>query len=293
MPELHDNKATIATSRASRNRLSEQLANTAFKVCTFLSAAIALSLIGIFVWQFTAHSFELSQVHQTHEAATAANMWMLLNGTVLTTSLALLISVPLGLAGAIFLTDFASPKLRLFLKGTLEVLAVVPPIVWAFLAVAGLADMVSAGEPSALLAGITLGLMVLPMTATLMEDAIFHVPTPLLEGAVALGATRSQALIRVVLPTAAPGIAAAALLSLSRAVAETVILSLAAGDVMRFTIDPRQAVETVTGFILRAGMHTERPEVHLETAFIAGAMLFVITGVLHVMAGRLLRRKAT
>ena len=274
-----------------RSLIAEQASTIAFAFCAFLAGGVVLCTIGIFGWQVAAHLTDLSHSASPVLPLTVKELGMLLAGTVLTTTVALSIALPIGLLGALYLTDFASPRARLLLKAALEVLAVVPPIVWAFFAVAGFSGIMSSHEPSALLAGITLGFMILPMTATLIEDAIFHVPKPLLEAAIGLGATRLQALARVVLPTAAPGIAAAVLLSLSRAVGETVIVGLAAGTEMRFTLDPREAVETVTGFILRIGIDTPDAAPQFESAFLAGAVLFIITGILHVFAGRLLRRR--
>ncbi|MEC8025658.1 MAG: ABC transporter permease subunit [Myxococcota bacterium] len=268
----------------TRRQSSERLARVVFGCCTALSTGILVYIIGVFAWQ--SYEFISSPMVESSALLPEGAFWMMLNGTLLTTVTALVVAMPLGLFIALYLTEFAPTTVRNYLKGALEVLSAVPPIIWAFFAVAGLASEVSHNKPSAILAGLVLGIMILPMTATLIEDAIFHVPKSLLESAVALGATRLQALLRVIIPTAAPGIVAAVLLSFSRAVSETIVLALAAGDTLRFSIDPFVAIETVTGFLLRSGTTAGS----LQPAFVAGTLLFAITGALHILAGRLLRR---
>jgi phosphate transport system permease protein len=223
-------------------------------------------------------------------------LWPLIAGTCLTSGIALVVAVPLGLLAAIYLSEFALPGVRRCLKPALELLAGIPTIVYGYFAlvfvtpalqrvVPGLAGFNSLG------AGIVLGIMLIPMISSLSEDALFAVPNGLREGAYALGAGRLPTIFRVVLPSAMSGIAASVILAASRAVGETMIVSIAAGQQPRLTLDPRVPVETMTSYIVQVSMgDTPAGTLEYRTVFVVGAALFLITFVLNALSYRFKRR---
>jgi phosphate transport system permease protein len=210
-------------------------------------------------------------------------IWPLVSGTFLTAAIAMLVALPLGLLAAIYLSEFSPVRLRRWLKPALEMLAGIPTIVYGYFAlvfvtpalqlvVPGLAGFNSLG------AGAVLGVMLIPMISSLSEDALFAVPHSLREGAYALGAARLPTILRVVLPSAGSGIAASVILAVSRAVGETMIVAIAAGQQPRLTLDPRVPVETMTAYVVQVSMgDTPTGTLEYRTIFVVGAVLFVMT----------------
>ncbi len=219
-------------------------------------------------------------------------LWPRVVGTLWVTGLAAALAVPLGLGAAVLLAEVAGPGRRRVLKPALELLAGVPAIVYAWLAVVvvgpALARVVPGLEvPSALVAAIVLALMIVPTVSSLSEDALRAVPRELRAAALALGASRARMLRVVVLPAAAPGIGAAVMLAVSRALGETMIMTLAAGHVPRTGLDPRMAMETLTGYLGRAALEGgARPGMYT-----AGAAVLGLSLAAHVVAERLVRRR--
>lgn len=222
----------------------------------------------------------------------------LVAGTVLTSAIAMLVALPLGLLCAIFLSECATARARAWIKPTLELLAGIPTIVYGYFALTFVTPTLQrfvfgerlAGQ-NALGAGLVMGIMILPMVASLGEDVMRAVPQDLRLGAYALGATRTEVALWVVLPAALSGIAASALLALSRAVGETMIVALAAGQVPNWTLDPRESVETLTAFIVQVSLgDTPYGSVEYRTLFAAGLLLFLITLGMNVLGERFVRR---
>jgi phosphate transport system permease protein len=219
-------------------------------------------------------------------------------GTLWTTVIGLCVAVPFGLGAAVFLSEYASPKLRRWLKPILELLAGVPSVVYGFFALQFvtpyfLRDFVGMEvQPyNVLAAGIVLGVMIIPTIASLSEDALSAVPQSLRDGSLAIGANRMQTTLRVVFPAALSGIAAAVVLGISRAVGETMIVALAAGTQARLITDPTKGAQTMTGFIAQAATG-ENPVGSLEynTLFAVGLLLFAITLVINMVSIALVRR---
>jgi len=206
------------------------------------------------------------------------------------------VALPFGLLAAIYLAEFARPGARKVLKPTLELLAGVPTIVYGYFALVALTPLLQRVVPelagfNALSPGIAMGIMIIPMISSLSEDAIHAVPRTLREGAYALGAGRLQTIFRVVLPTAMSGIAASIVLAISRAVGETMIVAIAAGQQPRLTMDPRVPVETMTAYIVQVGLgDTPTGTIEYRTIFAVGATLFVMTFVVNLVSQRLSRR---
>lgn len=220
----------------------------------------------------------------------------LLAGTLLTSGIALLIALPLGLIIAVYLTEFASPQMRATLKPILEILAGVPTVVFGYFALVFvtplLQSFIPALEPfNALSPGIVMGIMILPMVASLSEDALYTVPRSLCDAAYALGATRLQMVFSVLVPAAMGGIAASFILAMSRAIGETMIVAVAAGQQPILTANPLSPVETMTAFIVQVSLgDTPHGTLEFKTIFAVAAALFLITLVLNNISLRVRER---
>jgi len=222
----------------------------------------------------------------------------LITGTFLVTVIALLVAVPLGLGAAMYLSEYASRRARKVLKPTVELLAGVPSVVYGFFALMFvtptlLQDILSlnVGFTNALSAGLVLGVMIIPTVASLAEDAMSAVPQAMRQGSLAMGANRRQTTVRVVFPAALSGIAAAVVLGMSRAVGETMIVALAAGALKNMSLDPREGMQTMTGFIAQTAVG-ENPvgSTSYNNLFAVGFALFVITLVINMISIALVRR---
>jgi phosphate ABC transporter permease protein PstC len=222
----------------------------------------------------------------------------LVAGTFMVTAIALLVAVPLGLGAAMYLSEYASQRARKVLKPTVELLAGVPSVVYGFFALTFvtptlLQDILGmeVGFTNALAAGLVLGVMVIPTIASLAEDSMTAVPQALRQGSLAMGANRMQTTLRVVLPAALSGVAAAVVLGMSRAVGETMIVALAAGAQKNLTLDPREGMQTMTGFIAQtAGGENPVGSTSYNTLFAVGLLLFLITLVVNVISIAFVRR---
>lgn len=222
----------------------------------------------------------------------------LVAGTMVVTLIALVVAVPLGLGAALYLSEYASRRARKVLKPTVELLAGIPSVVYGFFALAfvtpellqGLLG-IEVGFTNALAAGLVLGVMVIPTIASLAEDALSAVPQSMRQGSLAMGANRMQTSLRVVLPAALSGVAAAVVLGMSRAVGETMIVALAAGAQKNLSVDPREGMQTMTGFIAQTA-RGENPvgSIEYNNLFAVGLLLFVITLVINVVSISFVRR---
>jgi phosphate transport system permease protein len=222
----------------------------------------------------------------------------ILSGTLLITAIAMVVAVPLGLGAALYLSEYASGRARKVLKPVLEVLAGVPTVVYGFFALSfitptllqGLLGL-EVGIFNALSAGLVIGILIIPIVASLSEDALSAVPQAMRDGALALGATRTTVARKVVLPAALSGVIASFVLGLSRAIGETMVAVIAAGSIAQLTADPRQPMQTMTAFIAQAASG-DQPTGSLgyNTLFAVGALLFVITLLVNVVSIRLVRR---
>jgi phosphate transport system permease protein len=234
-------------------------------------------------------------------AGAGAFGWIpVLTGTLVVTVIALAIAVPIGLASAIYLNEFATPRLRKIAKPMLEILAGIPTVVYGFFAALSVGPAIRAlGErigldvasESALSAGLVMGVMIIPFVSSLSDDVINAVPQSLREGSLGLGATPSETIRRVVLPAALPGIVGAVLLAVSRAVGETMIVVMAAGLAANLTLNPLEAVTTVTVQIVTLLVgDQEFDSAKTLAAFALGLVLFLVTLALNVLALHVVRR---
>jgi phosphate transport system permease protein len=214
----------------------------------------------------------------------------LLSGTFLTSIIAILVAMPVGLLSAIYLSEYASANLRQAVKPILEVLAGIPTVVYGYFALLFVTPLFQVFIPSlsgfnALSPGIVMGVMIIPMVSSLSEDAMYAVPQSLREAAYALGSSRLQVALRVVVPAAFSGIAASFLLAISRAIGETMIVAIASGQQPRLTLNPLVPIETMTAYIVQVSLgDTPTGTIEYKTIFAVGMMLFVSTLVLNLLS---------
>lgn len=220
----------------------------------------------------------------------------LVSGTLVTTAVALLVAIPLGTITAIYLSEYATPKLREVIKPCLELLAGVPTVVYGYFALLFVTPLLQKVIPNLpgfnmLSAGLVMGLMIIPFIASISEDAMRAVPVNLREGSYAMGATRLQTAVRVVFPAAISGITAAYILGISRAVGETMIVTIAAGLQPTLTWNPLDSAATITAYIVQVSLG-DLPHGSLEyqTIFAAGLTLVLMTLILNIVGHFLAKR---
>ncbi|HLG59683.1 MAG TPA: phosphate ABC transporter permease subunit PstC [Vicinamibacterales bacterium] len=217
-------------------------------------------------------------------------------GTTLVSLIAMLVALPMGLLSAIYLSEYADSRLRRVVKPVLELLAGIPTVVYGYFALLFVTPLLQRLIPSlagfnALGPGIVMGIMILPLVSSLSEDAMRGVPRGLREGSYALGATRMQTSLRVVVPAAFSGITAAFILAVSRAIGETMIVAIAAGQQPRFTWDPTVPVETMTAYIVQISLgDTPQGTLEYRTIFAVGMLLFIGTFGLNLVSAWLRER---
>jgi len=222
----------------------------------------------------------------------------LLNATLMTSGIALLVALPLGLSAAIYLSEYATPRVRGVLKPILEVLAGIPTVVYGYFALSFMTPLLRSifGVNTVEIyntasAGLVMGILILPLVTSMSEDALNAVPNSLREAAYALGATRLETAVKVVAPAALSGITAAFIIAASRAVGETMIVAVAAGAGPNFTFNPFQAAETMTGHIVRiSGGDLSYDSIDYNSIFAIGLMLFLMTLALNLISARVVRR---
>ncbi len=292
--------ATQAPARGGLERLWELALFGSAGLSIFVTAGIlAVLLVGSidFFAAVPLRSFLLDTEWTPLFAEKRFGIWALVSGTALCSAVALLLAFPTGLLSAVFISEIAGQRSRRILKPALEILAGVPTIVYGWFALVVLTPILQKVVPglagfSALSAGLAMGLMVLPTVSSLSEDALQAVPRSLREASVALGASPLSTLFRVTLPTASSGLACAGTLALARAVGETMIVAIAAGQQPRFTADPRVPVQTMTGYMVAISMgDTPRGTLEYHTLFVVGAMLFLLTFATNLVARRLGRSR--
>ncbi|MCT4564623.1 MAG: phosphate ABC transporter permease subunit PstC [Maledivibacter sp.] len=265
-----------------------------------LSASISiLTTIGIVMTLlFDSYKFfakvPLGEVFSTKLAPLSANptfgILPLISGTIMTALIAMCVAVPVGLTAAMYLSEFASEKRRKALKPIMEVLAGIPTIVYGFFAYSFVTPLLmklipSLGAKNALSPGIVMGIMIIPLVASLSEDAMSSVPNSMREGALALGSTKLEVTLKVVVPAAISGIIASFVLAISRAIGETMIVTIASGSSKNFTFDITQSMQTMTAYIVEftsgdAGMGTTG----YYSLYAVGLILFVFTLLMNLIA---------
>jgi phosphate transport system permease protein len=211
----------------------------------------------------------------------------LLSGTLLTTIIAVLTAVPIGIIIAVYLSEYAHKSFRRSMKPALEILAAVPTVVYGFFALTVVTPFLQTfipglGSFNALSAGLVMGIMIIPVISSLSEDALYAVPKSLREASYGMGATKFQTSFKVVVPAASSGILVSIILGIARAIGETMVVAIAAGQQPTLTFDPREAVETITAYIVQVSLgDVQHGSMEYKTIFAAGITLFLFTFLLN------------
>jgi phosphate transport system permease protein len=219
-------------------------------------------------------------------------IWALVSATLTTSAIAILVALPLGLSAAIYLSEYASPRARAILKPILEILAGIPTVVYGYFALLFVSPILrnmigveKVGVYNMLSAGIVMGIMILPLISSMSEDAMSAVPNALREAAYAMGATRFEASTQIIVPAALSGIGAAIIVGISRAVGETMIVAIASGAGPKFSFNPLDAAETMTGHIARiSGGDLPYGTVDYTSLFAIALVLFIVTLILNLIS---------
>ena len=289
--------------QARRRRYGEDVVKGVLAVCALISVATTVGIvIALFLPAFEFFGevsivdfFTGTEWAPLFEPA-KFGVLPLIGGTLLVTTIASVAAMPLGLGAAIYLSEYASPRARGILKPALEVLAGIPTIVFGYFALTFMTPLlrdlgINVDIFNPLSAGLVMGVMLMPIVASLSEDAMAAVPRDLRDGGYALGADKLQVSTRIVVPAAVSGIIAAFVLAFSRAVGETMIVLIAAGQLPQITFDPRETIETMTAFIGATGNgDVPTGSIEYKTIFAVGLTLFVITLVMNLVSIRLVRR---
>jgi phosphate transport system permease protein len=296
-------RAEPLTLAPPRKRWGEAVIKGILALCALVSVATTLGIVvALFLpaFQFFQEVNFLDYITGTEWAPLflQANFGVipLIAGTLSVTFWACLVAIPFGLGAAIFLSEYARPRTRNVLKPALELLAGIPTVVFGYFALTFVTPLlrdlgIHVEIFNALSAGLVMGVMIIPTVASLSEDAMTAVPRDLRDGAYALGSNKLQVSTRIVVPAAVSGIVAAFVLGISRAIGETMIALLAAGQQPNLTFDPRQAVETMGAFVAATGAgDVPTGSLEYKTIFAVGATLFAMTLVVNAVAIRLVRR---
>jgi phosphate transport system permease protein len=289
----------VGTAKPRRERLIEW----ALATCGFLSIAVTIGILFTLASETIAFFKEVSLGEffggtkwTPLFSSKHFGIWPLISGTLLTAGIAILVALPLGLLAAIYLSEFASPRAREVIKPALEILAGVPTIVYGFFALIVVTPILQSLLPgvagfNALSAGLVMGIMIVPMISSLTEDALRAVPDALREASYGLGASKPATILKVVLPAASSGIIASVLLAISRAIGETMIVAIAAGQQASLTVDPQGPVQTMTAFIVQVSMgDTPAGSLEYRTIFAVASTLFVLTFVINAVSQRIARK---
>ncbi|MEM2786368.1 MAG: phosphate ABC transporter permease subunit PstC [Candidatus Nitrosotenuis sp.] len=281
----------------------QTFAKTFCFVCAFLSILTTLGIILVLIFESVNFFRVVSPVDfffGTRWAPLfkpeAFGVLPLICGTFLVAIGAGLIAIPIGLFSGIYLSEYASPRARSIIKPALEVLAGVPTVVYGYFAIAFVTPILRQIFPNidifnAASAAIVVGIMILPMISSLCEDALSAVPKSLREGAYALGATKLEVTMKVVVPAALSGIVSAFILAISRAVGETMAVTLAAGATPKLTYNFGESIQTMTAYIVQVSLgDTPADSVAYQTIFAVGLTLFAITMVMNIIAMKLVKR---
>lgn len=291
--------------KKSWRNISEKAIFLFLGLCALISVFTTLAILFTLFFETTAFFKEVSIVQFLTEKEWTAlfsgdqqkfGIMPLILGTCLVTVIAAVIAIPIGLSSAIYLSEYAHANVRKTIKPILEVLAGVPTIVYGFFAVTFITPLLKKIIPgldtfNALSAGIVVGIMIIPMIASLSEDAMSSVPARIREAAYGLGSTKLEVALRVVLPAAISGVTASFVLALSRAVGETMIVTIAAGATPVFSLDPTSSIQTMTAYIVQASTGDLSFEsIAYKSIYSVGITLFFMTFLMNILAQVISRR---
>ena len=283
--------------------MKEKIIEFLLKIFAMISILITISIVVLLLFEakdfFKEVSFvELFKGNSWNPLLSnpSYNIMTLIAGTLIIALIACIIAVPLGVLIAIYLSEYATRKIRGFLKPILEVLAFIPSVVYGFFALTFITPFLrtfihNLEIYNALSAGIAIGIMVIPMIASLSEDALRSVPGSIRRGAYALGSTKYEVTTKVLIPAAKSGIISSFILAVSRAIGETMIVAIASGSNPLFNLNPLKSVQTLTAYMANVSMgDVSYSSVEYKTIFVCGAVLFFITLVLNIIARKIINK---
>ena len=290
-------------AHSMRRHFGERIIEAILFLAAFSAVAVTIAIVAILVYEsseFFKHVSLVDFLTDTQWTIMFADkhygVLPLLAGTLVTTTVALMLAVPVGTITAIYLSEFASPRVREIVKPTLELLAGIPTVVYGYFALLMVTPALQWFMPdlpgfNMLGPGLVIGVMIIPYVSSVAEDAMRSVPASMREGSYAMGATRMQTALRVVVPAATSGIVAAYILGISRAFGETMVVAVAAGQQPNFTWDPREPGATITAFIVQVALG-DLPHGSLEyqSLFAVGLVLVLMTLFFNVL-GHLARKR--
>ena len=304
--ERQQTTAEVRESLKKKTRIGEIIIEGALLVAGIISIAVTVGIV-VILFKDALKFFQLPQVSLVEFFTDT--VWQpqigrfgilpLLTATLMISFIAMLVALPLGLFTAIYLSEYAKPRTRNTIKPVLEVLAGIPTVVYGYFALTFITPVLLRGifgDSTVSIynmasAGIVVGILIIPLIASLSEDALHAVPNSLREASYGLGATRLETSLRVVVPAALSGIAAAFVVGISRAVGETMIVSIAAGAGPNLTLNPFQSAETMTGYMVRiSGGDLSYDSVDYESIFAIGLVVFSMTLILNIFSQRMVRR---
>jgi phosphate transport system permease protein len=304
--ELLSVRQTIQKNKKKKGslRFIEALMPKLFLLCALISILTTFGILFTLFFETLTFFKEVSifefitgkQWFPFSHTSPSYGVWPLISGTLLITVIAMLVAIPIGLAAAIYLSEFASDKMRRIIKPILEVLAGIPTIVYGFFALGFVTPLLKNFIPdlaiyNALSAGIVVGVMIIPMVASLSEDAMSSVPNAMREGALGLGSTRLEVSLKVVLPAALSGVIASFVLAISRAIGETMIVALAAGSNPIATLDVTQSIQTMTAYMVQVfGGDVGYGTTLYYSVYAVGMTLFLFTFIMNLLAQYISRR---
>jgi phosphate transport system permease protein len=299
-------ESPIVSNRFARNpwvHRREKVIEAIMFLAAFSAVAVTLAIVVILFYEslsFFEHVSVVEFLTGTQWSPLFENpqygILPLVTGTLVTSAVALLVAVPIGSIIAIYLSEFAPHKVRELVKPFLELLASVPTVVFGYFALLLVTPLLQKIMPelpgfNMLSPGIVIGIMIIPYIASLSEDAMRAVPMAMREGSYAMGATRFQTALRVITPAAISGIIAAYILAMSRAIGETMVVAIAAGQQPNFTFDPTQAAATITAYIVQVAMgDLPHGSIGYQSIFAAGLVLFLMTLLFNIL-GHMARQR--
>jgi phosphate transport system permease protein len=285
------------------NRIKEWIIERLLFLSAILSIFTTLAILGVLVFE----AFDFFQQVSIVEFFTGTKWTPLFQpqsfgilplvwGTILVTIIALAVAIPFGLGGAIFLSEYAPDRVRRTIKPILEILAGIPTVVYGYFALTFITPLLQNFFPdmivfNALSAGLVMGVMIIPMISSLSEDAMLAVPQSFREGAYALGARKFEVVLKVVLPSALSGIVSSFILAISRAIGETMIVSVAAGSTPNLTLNPLESIQTMTGYITQISLgDVSYGSLEYTTIFSVGLTLFLMVFVVNLIGQYIAKR---
>ena len=293
----------VNRNQKKRVKLEGQVIRIIFFLCAIISILTTVAILFTLIFQALSFFNEISiWEFLTGTRWTpilkprAYGVLPLVSGTLLVTVIAAAVALPVGLFTAIFLSEYAPDKIRRIIKPVLEILAGIPTVVYGYFALTFVTQQLQVIFPdllvfNALSAGLVMGLMIIPMVSSLSEDAMLSVPRSLREAAYALGATRFEVSLKVVVPAALSGIISAFILAISRAIGETMLVTIAAGATPRLTLNPLESVQTMTAYIVQLSLgEAAVGSLEYNTIFAVGLVLFAMTLIMNLLGFWVVRR---